>query len=50
MENSPDSILEWLSFEASEGDIFLDNNLFNHDSELWVDALNESDLDFVRHL
>lgn len=41
---SPDNIREWLSFEASDGEIFRDSNLFNHDSELKFAAPSDSDL------
>lgn len=47
---APDSIREWLSFDASDGEIFRDSNLFSHDSELWFAALNESDLSGVEIL
>lgn len=45
---APDSIREWLSFDASDGEILRDSNLFSHDSELWFTALNESDLSGVK--
>lgn len=47
---SPDNIRLCDSFEASEGDIFRDSNLFNHDSEFRFAALNESDLDDIPNI